>query len=112
MDVDDLANLLLMVQGDFDVGTRRDPSVALVERVKAFFFNVQLILASGESGQLAPSGESRLAMHRSLGGGLNGDAGRGDRDSIFVYDGDGGRGSGLCGGSADQGERKEESTHA
>ena len=48
MDIDDLANFLLVRDGDFEVGALGDLDGGLDEYVKAFFFDAELVLASGK----------------------------------------------------------------
>ena len=106
MNVDYLANFLLVIESDIDGRSGVDLDVWLVERVVAFFLHVELVLACGERWELAASGEIRLAVERRLIGGLKGDAGAGDGYSVLIYNGDGGCGNRLSCRSADQDERK------
>ena len=94
----DFADFLLMRDGDFEARGLRELNVGLDQGVETFFFDTELILAGGELGELAASGEIGLAALGRLGRGFELDAGGGDCDSVFVDDGDGGDGRGLGGG--------------
>lgn len=111
-DIDDLANFLLVRDGDFDGGALRDLNVRLRQGVEAFFFDAKLILAGGEPRERAATGEVGLAADGGQLRQLQENACGGDGDSVFVGDGDGGGRSGLGRTSADEGERKKEGTHA
>ena len=77
VDVDDFADFLLVRDGDFDRGAWRELDAGLDERVEAFFFDAELILAGGERGERAASGEIGLAADGGLRRGLERDAGGG-----------------------------------
>jgi len=109
VDVDDFAYLLLVRDRDFDARGFRELDAGLDECVETFFFDAELILAGGELGELAASGEIGLAANGPLRRGFELDAGGGDGDSVFVDDGDGG--DGLSRGCGEKSEGQEESTH-
>ena len=112
MDVDCLANFLLVRDRDFEDRCLRDLHDRFIDCVVAFFLDAELILAGGQTGEKAAPGEVSLAVDRGHLRGLQGDAGGGDGDSIFVDDRDGGRGDRLRRSSANQSDYEDQSTHA
>lgn len=108
MDVDDLADFLLVRDRDVDGGVLCDLDDGLHQGIEAFFFDAQLILAWSEPGEGASTVEVGLTAEGRQGRQLQENAGGGDGDPVFVGDGDGGSLGGLSRGSAEEGERKEE----
>lgn len=112
MDIDGLADLLLAGEGHFDDRSAGDLHVGFIDRVEAFFFDMNLVLAGGKGGKLAASVEIGQAVESRLGGGWNGDSGIADGDSSVVDYDDHGWGRGLGRRRADQDESDQGSTHA
>ena len=112
MDVDCLANFLLVRDGDFDDERLGNLHQRLIHSVVAFFLDAELILAGGQTGEKAAPGEISLAVDSGHLRRLQGDASGGDGDSVFVDDGDGGRGDRLRRSSANQSDYEDQSTHA
>ncbi len=65
-DVDDFADFLLVRDGDLDGRAGRELDGWFDERVEAFFFDAELVLAGGERGERAVSGEIGLAVRGGL----------------------------------------------
>ena len=93
------------------VGARRDLNVGLHRaRRNLLFRRAADRCPAGSAGKLAASGEVGLAAELGRRRRLEGNAGGGNRDSVFVAHSDTRRGLGR--GSAGEGERKKENTHA
>jgi hypothetical protein len=112
VDIDGLADFLLAGESHFDDGSAGDLHVGLIDRVEAFFFDVNVVRTGGEGGKLAAAVEIGEAVESRLGGGGNGNAGIPDGDAGVVDYDDDGRGCRLGRGGADQDESDQGSTHA
>src|SRR5215469_16173780 len=110
--VHDLADFLLVSDGYFEIGSRAKLDTGFIECIEVFLFDMLLILSCRQIQERAASPEIGLAAEWRLSGQLDRKASGGDGDSVFVNHCNGGGRYGLRDSGADQGERKEESTHA
>ena len=112
VDIDDLVDFLQVRDGNIDGRAGPDLNAGLIESVEAWFLDAELVLAFAERGELATSCEVGLAVDGGRGRrGLQGDAGGGDDNTVFVGDDDGRR-IRLGNGARDQSEGEEQGAHA
>ena len=87
MDVDDLANFLLMRDAEFQNGDGIDLDVEFRQGIKTLLFDAQIVVSGLDARKLAAAAEIGFASSRRKTRGLQKNACGRDRDAILVdYD--------------------------